>query len=292
MSLTRWQLGLLHSAPASLGVLEDERKLVQANLGGAWSAKDMDYAGLCRVMAFWESKGYVDPANGPGWWAAQEDGSRTVALRGKVLKLAALAGWIVQGRPEGRNVDFARIDAFCAAQFAGRSGCSRLKDAGPGDLLELVEAFKEIAKRAGAKVWDDSPDVRAVRRSGKTVATAMLCACALWATLPAGAAERQVPLHLARETDGGPASLHRAASVVPEGLRPAGVSTDARPATRAPDLSPGRSTVLAKGAADGAARAARQNGLRRLLAAIRQVESGGDDRAVGDGGKARGPYQI
>lgn len=29
-----------------------------------------------------------------------------------------------------------------------------------------------------------------------------------------------------------------------------------------------------------------------LLAAIRQVESGGDDRAVGDNGRAIGPYQI
>ena len=32
--------------------------------------------------------------------------------------------------------------------------------------------------------------------------------------------------------------------------------------------------------------------LPALLAAIRQVESVGDDRAVGDGGKSRGPYQI
>ncbi len=32
--------------------------------------------------------------------------------------------------------------------------------------------------------------------------------------------------------------------------------------------------------------------LTPLLAAIRQVESSGNDKAVGDGGKARGPYQI
>lgn len=30
----------------------------------------------------------------------------------------------------------------------------------------------------------------------------------------------------------------------------------------------------------------------KLLAAIRQVESGGNDQAVGDNGKAIGPYQI
>ena len=32
--------------------------------------------------------------------------------------------------------------------------------------------------------------------------------------------------------------------------------------------------------------------LDNLLAAIRQVESGGNDQAVGDNGKALGPYQI
>lgn len=30
----------------------------------------------------------------------------------------------------------------------------------------------------------------------------------------------------------------------------------------------------------------------RLIAAIRSVESGGNDRAIGDNGKARGPYQV
>ena len=30
----------------------------------------------------------------------------------------------------------------------------------------------------------------------------------------------------------------------------------------------------------------------RLIAAIRHVESGGNDHAIGDGGRARGPYQI
>ena len=34
------------------------------------------------------------------------------------------------------------------------------------------------------------------------------------------------------------------------------------------------------------------DGLRPLFDAIRQVESGGRDNAVGDGGKSVGPYQI
>ena len=32
--------------------------------------------------------------------------------------------------------------------------------------------------------------------------------------------------------------------------------------------------------------------IRQLLAAIRQVESAGNDRAIGDKGKSRGPFQI
>ena len=39
-------------------------------------------------------------------------------------------------------------------------------------------------------------------------------------------------------------------------------------------------------------RRADQAGTRRLLDAMRQAESGGNDRAVGDGGKSRGPYQV
>lgn len=38
--------------------------------------------------------------------------------------------------------------------------------------------------------------------------------------------------------------------------------------------------------------AAGGGGIDELLAAIRQVESGGDDGAVGDGGRAQGAYQI
>lgn len=34
------------------------------------------------------------------------------------------------------------------------------------------------------------------------------------------------------------------------------------------------------------------DGLRPLFDAIRQVESGGNDNAVGDGGRSIGPYQI
>jgi len=49
------------------------------------------------------------------------------------------------------------------------------------------------------------------------------------------------------------------------------------------------------GGADGSAGlnpAGRPPSLRRLFDAIRQVESSGDDRAVGDGGRSRGPYQC
>jgi hypothetical protein len=47
--------------------------------------------------------------------------------------------------------------------------------------------------------------------------------------------------------------------------------------------------ILAAAASTASAKSA---DLSALLAAIRQVESAGNDRAVGDGGKSRGPFQI
>ena len=51
-------------------------------------------------------------------------------------------------------------------------------------------------------------------------------------------------------------------------------------------------TVWAEAAAAGPSQLTTHNSVRRLLDAIRHVESGGDPTVVGDGGKAIGPYQV
>ena len=91
-------------------------------------------------------------------------------------------------------------------------------------------------------------------------------------------------------------------------IRPPGASRSGRPAgpgeglrlplARSSAAGPSRSRlfalVLAAAAAIPSAQSAKSApaDLPALLAAIRQAESAGDDRAVGDGGKSCGPYQI
>jgi hypothetical protein len=171
--LLNWHKAMLHSVPASLGVDDAQRRLIQKNLGGEWSAADMDYAGFCRVMAHYETCGFVDERKGRGWWTAQSQGDRREALRGKVYKLAALAGWIVPGRPPGRDVDFGRIDAFIAAHFAGRDERPSprdgrcLRDLAPDQIMEIIEALKSIAVQAGAVVSDYYGPARPRRAAGR-----------------------------------------------------------------------------------------------------------------------------
>ncbi|HUX03060.1 MAG TPA: phage protein GemA/Gp16 family protein [Phycisphaerae bacterium] len=148
MALQRWQLGLLHSVPTSLDVDEDTRRLVQRNIGGAWSAAEMTLAGFIRVMAFWEDRGWLDPRNGPGYWAAQARSSHLAALRGKAVKMADVIGWTRPDRPVGRDVDFRRLDAFVAHQFKG--AVEHLRDCNRHQLMELIEALKAMSARRPA----------------------------------------------------------------------------------------------------------------------------------------------
>lgn len=86
----------------------------------------------------------------------------------------------------------------------------------------------------------------------------------------------------------------------PEGTREAHADAVDDPDAKNPSPDPPtKSTVRSGGRSAGApgeaASAPREPGgpdLDDLLAAMRHVESRGDNRAVGDGGRSRGPYQI
>ena len=58
------------------------------------------------------------------------------------------------------------------------------------------------------------------------------------------------------------------------------------------DISEKTSEPVHNPTAESSARQAWSLPIASLLKAIRQVESSGDDRAIGDGGRSRGPYQI
>ena len=114
--------------------------------------------------------------------------------------------------------------------------------------------------------------------------------------LPTALQTGLVPLHQAGESAGGRDSLLAPATdVTLEGHRVQGVGHrversggDGFPAGSCPAAFP----VAALSAAGAPSLRPAPSALRPLLAAIRQVESAGDDRAVGDGGRSRGPYQI
>ncbi len=152
--LARWQLGMLHSVPQSLGIQDEHRRLLQRNLAGCESAADMDYAGFVACMAFYEdAHGWVDGQNGPGCWGRQikQTARRggTGPLRGKAIKLACLIGWTDTGEPDGRP-DYKRLDGMVARQSHGKR--TRLLDATREDLMEIVEALKDMARREGVEL--------------------------------------------------------------------------------------------------------------------------------------------
>lgn len=76
--------------------------------------------------------------------------------------------------------------------------------------------------------------------------------------------------------------------------RPAGPGEGLKlPLARLPATGPSRSRLFVSLALIFAsAQSSESADLPSLLAAIRQTESSGNDRAVGDGGKSRGPFQI
>ncbi len=140
MSLARWQIGLLHTAPASLGVDEAARKLVQLNVGGSESAATMSAHGFALVMAWWESRGWIDRRNGRGFWA-RAAGDIARPMRAKAIKLADVLGWTdATGR-----VDFARLDGLAEHVTGGRR--ARLIDCDRDDAYRVVECLKAMIGR-------------------------------------------------------------------------------------------------------------------------------------------------
>jgi len=146
--LSNWQLGMLHSVPASLGIKEDNRRLIQLNVGGADSGALMGPGGFVAVMAFYETHGWIDPRHGAGHWGRLNDranalGPAVLARRRKVYKLGYLLGWTVAGEP--RLLDMTRLDGMAERVTQGRR--RRMNDCDAADLGGLIEALKAMTER-------------------------------------------------------------------------------------------------------------------------------------------------
>lgn len=152
MALQRWQLGLLHSIPKQLGIDDDYRRLILRNMAspptvrrmdqaGEWSSKYLSQEDFARIMAYYESCGWVDPQHGRGHWQKISATEDTYRKRCKAIKQADVLGWT---QSNGR-VDFARLDAFVERMTKGR--CKRLANCTESELFVIIEALKKMIER-------------------------------------------------------------------------------------------------------------------------------------------------
>ncbi len=147
MKLSNKQKMLLHTVPAGLGITEAERRIIQRNVGGFFSAADKTCtrAGFVAVMAFYESRapGRCLPGGTPDWWAAEAEktpGPNDSLIR-KVRAEAFKLGWTEQ-----------QIMPFLCGKHMSNTAYQSINDAPRYWLIRLLEAIKAIRKREGSTV--------------------------------------------------------------------------------------------------------------------------------------------
>jgi len=137
--LARHQIGLLHSAPASLGIAEADRRTLQRTLGGAESAAEMDLAGCARCLAFYERAGWREPRRAGNHWRRMAERAELLPRENKAMKLASVLDW---NAPDGR-LDFLRVGGFVRRM----TGKASLRDCSASELDVVIEALKAMLAR-------------------------------------------------------------------------------------------------------------------------------------------------
>ncbi len=136
---------LLHTVPAGLGITEAERRIIQRNVGGFFSAADKTCTreGFVAVMAFYESRapGNCLPGGTPGWWAAQveKNSEPNDSLIRRIRQEAFKMGWSEQ-----------QIVLFLSGKHMSNTSYPSINDAPRYWLIRLLEAIKAIRKREGS----------------------------------------------------------------------------------------------------------------------------------------------
>lgn len=141
MNLSNKQKMLLHTAATAAGAGEAQRRLVQQNVGGCYSAADRTWTrqGFIAVMAFWETHaGGTLPGFTREYWQGEDSRSNpTDALIYRVRREAAGLGWTD-----------ANTEAFLKGKHMSSGACERLADAPAYWLHRLLEAIKVMKRRA------------------------------------------------------------------------------------------------------------------------------------------------
>ena len=148
MNLSRLQKMLLHTVPKCLGIDTAQRRIIQWNVGGFYSAADptVSREGFIAVMAHYERAcggdlSTIGCRTGKGYW--QREADKALPGDGQRQLLASLAGQI--------GMAPAVLDSFLAGPKMSSGACTGLADCPPYWLGRAVEACKAIAKRGGLR---------------------------------------------------------------------------------------------------------------------------------------------
>lgn len=143
--LTNGQKKALHVAARNAGLTDDQRRLVQRQIGGFHSAADRRAGreGFIAVMRFYEDRaGGRLPGCTAGYWAQQDDQANpTDALVHLCRKHAAALGMTVE-----------QLDAFVAGEHMSRGACVDVETATAYWLRRLLEGLKAMARRKNIRV--------------------------------------------------------------------------------------------------------------------------------------------
>ncbi len=143
MPLTNRQKMAIHSAARQAGVNDEQRRIVQYNLGGFWSAADThaSHEGFVAAMAHFErTAGGTLRGNTAGYWAEQDQKKNsTRRLLWKVRELAKPLHFTEQ-----------QLDQLVAGPHGTKGVYQHLNELPACWLRNIIEALKAIAKRKGA----------------------------------------------------------------------------------------------------------------------------------------------
>ncbi len=140
MRLSKKQKALLHIIPTGLGIDEAQRRIIQRNVGGFYSAADRTATrwGFQRVMAHYEDRagGKLDGYSA-GYWTGQGD------------KAGPQDGLLWRVNEEARRLGWTsgEADRFMASTHMSSGAFTRVASANTYWLTRMVQALIEMNNR-------------------------------------------------------------------------------------------------------------------------------------------------
>jgi hypothetical protein len=142
MELSNQQKKILHAAARQAGLTDEQRRVVQFNIGGFYSAADptVTREGMIAVMAFYEDRcsGQVHGFT-RGYWRSED--AKANPTDGLLHRCGLLADRLFARRED--------LDRFIAGDHFTGGQYQHLDELPAFWLRKLLEALKAIARRKG-----------------------------------------------------------------------------------------------------------------------------------------------